>query len=164
MLEWSYFPKQRDHGSFLNDSEHVYRWTSSVAGHSTFPSTRDGVPEWAVSRQMNWSWWSIVLATTITISHSPIFPQNMGYKSRVHRREKLYHRIFDAARRMYLEFQISLLPDTTKVSTRLSKCVIENNTRRKPCSKNPLCTHYNIDTQNFNNNKSRGITMLLLMS
>jgi hypothetical protein len=60
---------------------------------------------------MDWSWLSAELAIAVTGPLSPRFPwKNMVYERKVNIKEELHQRIFDAARRMNIEFQISVAP------------------------------------------------------
>jgi hypothetical protein len=57
---------------------------------------------------MDWSWLSAKLATAVTLPHFPRFRENMVNEHKVNRRQELHHQIFDAARCMNHEFEISV--------------------------------------------------------
>jgi hypothetical protein len=89
--------------------------------------THDGVPEWADTWPMDW-WWSTEFATAVTGTqlhlhfHAWGYKKNMANEHKVNRREKLHHRIFDAARCMsdpdaLCKAQISWISNTRRSVT-----------------------------------------------
>jgi hypothetical protein len=69
-----------------NNTKHYNRCTSGVTGHTTFQSTRGGVPWMSISLTDGLVVVSAELATTVAGLHSPSYMKNMVYEREVNRR------------------------------------------------------------------------------